>query len=104
MPPISTSFLGKTGLARLAAPALAPPSRSVTCMAKKKGEERKRGAISEGVALLLRAPSRTGVASVHLLDACLLAGTRIMCGEMGGRQTWACRKGRALEANAGAGG
>ena len=36
MPPISTSFLGKTGLARLAAPALAP-SRVVTCMAKKKG-------------------------------------------------------------------
>jgi hypothetical protein len=37
MPPISTSFLGKTGLARLAAPAVGVPSRTVTCMAKKKG-------------------------------------------------------------------
>ena len=41
MPPISTSFLGKTGLSRLAAPALAP-SRVVTCMAKKKGESSER--------------------------------------------------------------
>ncbi len=43
MPPISTGFLGKTGLARLTCAPVGTPARTVTAMAKKKGA-RARGA------------------------------------------------------------